>query len=182
MLGVLGKTGDFIEAQTGKSALALAAFLGALAAFSLPPYPFTLLFVFGLPLMLILLGQAKTGWRAFALGFAFGVGYFGMSIYWVGESFLAQSDVPHWTAPIAVTLLVLYMSLFPALAFMITRNFWGSKWAPRVLIFAGIYSFFEWLRGLGELGFPWNTTSSIWWPYEEMIQVAALVGSYGLGP
>ena len=181
MLGVLGKTGDFIKAQTGKSALALAAFFGALAAFSLPPYPFTLLFVFSLSLMLILLSRAKTGWRAFALGFAFGVGYFGMSIYWVGESFLAQSEVPHWTAPIAVALLVLYLSLFPALAFMISKNVWGSNWAPRALIFAGIYSFFEWLRGWGELGFPWNTTSSIWWPYEEMIQVAALVGSYGLG-
>ena len=181
MLGVLGRTGDFVKAQTGKSALALAAFFGALATFSLPPYPFTLLFMFSLPLVLILLSQAKRGWRAFALGFAFGVGYFGMSLYWVGESFLAQSDVPHWTAPIAVVLLVMYMSLFPALAFMISRNFWGSTWAPRALIFAGIYSFFEWLRGWGELGFPWNTTSSIWWPYEEMIQVAALVGSYGLG-
>lgn len=54
MLGVLGRTGDFVKAQTGKSALALTAFLGALAAFSLPPHPFTLLFMVSLPLVVVI--------------------------------------------------------------------------------------------------------------------------------
>jgi len=181
MLGVSGRLGGYIREQQGKSALLLAAFFGALGAFSLPPYPFTPLFIIGLALTLLLVGWSPRGRWAFGLGFFFGLGHFGMSLYWVGESFLAQSETPHWLAPIAVILLVLYLSLFPGLAFLIARNYWGAHWGPRALIFAAIYTALEWLRGFGEIGFPWNTTASIWWPYEEMIQVTALVGSTGLG-
>ena len=181
MLGVLGRTGDFVKAQSGKSALALVTFLGVLSAFSLPPYPFTPLFLISIPLLMIMIDRARSGRRAFVLGLLYGLGYFGMGIYWVGESFLAQSEVPHWIAPFAVALLVVYQSLFPAIACMITKSIWGTKWGPRALMFASVYTGFEWLRGVGDFSFPWNMTASIWWPYEEMMQGVALVGGYGLG-
>jgi len=181
MLGVLGNTGAFVKAQTGKSALALAAFLGLLSAFALPPYPFAPLFFISIPLFMIQISMASSGKRAFVLGWMFGLGYFGMGLYWVGESFLAQSETPHWVAPFAVALLVMYQSLFVAAAAMISRNIWGTKWGPRALMFAGVFISFEWLRGAGDFSFPWNITSSIWWAYTEMMQGAALVGGYGLG-
>ena len=182
MLGVFDKTGRFIKSQKGKWGFVLTVFLGTLAALSLPPYPFTPLYYIGLGLAFILMVQTERPREAFLLGLAFGFGYFGLGISWVGQSFLAQSDVPHWSAPIAVFFLVVYLSLFPAAAFMVTRKMMPQNWGARAFIFAAVFSAFEWARGIiGAIGFPWNNASSIWWPVDEMVQSVAIFGSYGLG-
>ena len=40
---------------------------------------------------------------AFIVGWAFGFGCFGVSLYWIGEAFLVDAELFAWLLPLAVT-------------------------------------------------------------------------------
>ena len=97
--------------------------------------------------------------RAFLYGFCFGIGQLGFSLSWITESFYAQTDIPTWMGPILIVLLVLFLSLFHGMAFIITRLLWHRTWVQRAMAFASLYMAFEFLRGWEHLvKFPWNPT------------------------
>lgn len=183
MFSYFDRAGDFIKGQRGKWGFAYALFLGLLSALSMPPYPFIPFFFFAIVFALLLLSTATRGRQAFWMGIAFGIGHFGFGLYWVGYSFFAQSEIPGWLAPIAVALMVLYLSLYPGLVFFLTRKLWHTDWVRRTFAFAGLYVFAEYLRGNEPFftGFPWNPASLIWWPSDSVLQTMSIWGSAGLG-
>ncbi|MBA4748833.1 MAG: apolipoprotein N-acyltransferase, partial [Sphingopyxis sp.] len=54
--------------------------------------------------------------RAFALGWAFGVGHFTLGLNWIATAFTYQAAMPAWLGWIAVVLLSLYLAVYPGLA------------------------------------------------------------------
>lgn len=182
MLARFAEVGSFFEKARGFWAYAYCVFLGVLSALAFPPYPFIPLFFVAIVLVLLLLSGEERVSKAFHYGFFFGLGQFGFGLSWISNSFAAQGNVPTWLAPIMVSLLVVALSFFPALAFMITRLLWHTNWFQRAMAFSALYGIFEFVRSWEPVfAFPWNPTSLVWWPSDIMLQSLSLGGSYALG-
>ncbi|MGY8985020.1 MAG: apolipoprotein N-acyltransferase, partial [Sphingomonadales bacterium] len=132
-----------------------------------------------MPFLVLALSSFKNWKLATRFGWWFGFGHFLTSLFWIGNSFLAQSEVPIWAAPIAV----IAMSYILAYCFYFTFGmgflFKGSGWA-KILAFAALWSLVEWVRGHIFTGFPWNPLGVIWTPLDFMMQPASIFGVYGL--
>lgn len=179
MADALGRLGARVESLKGFSG-ALAVFaLGAVSAAAFPPFSFIPAFLFAASLFFHRLARASAV-EAAVLGYVFGLGQFGAGLYWIANSFYAQAEVAHWLAPVAVALLVLYLSLYPALAALTARGLPRGSFAFRALTLAAAFTLAEWLRGALFTGFPWNVASLVWSPSDAVMQSAAFFGSYGL--
>ena len=179
MADVLSRLGARMESLKGFSAFVTLFSLGAVSAVSFPPFSFVPAWFFAVSLFFFRVARA-TPREALMLGYSFGLGQFGAGLYWIGNSFYAQAEVAHWLAPVAVALLVLYLSVYPALAALVSRALAAEHWALRALVLAAAFTLGEGLRGTLFTGFPWNVASLVWSPSDEILQAAALVGSYGL--
>lgn len=116
---------------------------------------------------------------AFLMGWLAGLGYFGLSTWWIAEPFLVDVAIHGWMAPFAVVLMGGGLALFWGAAGLAYR--WlrpRSAWKP--LVFAGCFAAAEWLRGHVLTGLPWNLVGESWRAGSAPSQAAALVGSYGL--
>ena len=94
----------------------LALLLGAVSATGFAPlnlWPLTLLALAG---WMALVARNPRGWRAFGVGWAFGVGHFAIGLNWIATAFTYQAAMPAWLGWIAVGLLALYLAVYPALA------------------------------------------------------------------
>ena len=101
---------------------ATALVLGLASATGFAPlglWPLTLL---ALALLILQLAAAADQRRAFALGWAFGVGHFALGLNWIATAFTYQAAMPAWLGWVAVVALALYLAVYPALAA------WGA-WA-----------------------------------------------------
>jgi apolipoprotein N-acyltransferase len=116
---------------------------------------------------------------AFGLGWLAGLGYFAVCTWWIAEPFLVDARTYGWMAPFAVVLMGGGLALFwgaAACAYRALRP--RSAW--KVLVFAGVFSAAEWLRGHVFTGFPWDLPGETWAAGSAPSQAAAVVGSYGL--
>lgn len=156
----------------------------AFAPFHLWPLPF-LIFP---PLVWLLDGIAANTatqtrgaiWRQAALtGWAFGFGFFGGGLYWLGFAFLVDAEKFAWLMPFAVAALPAGLALFYGLAAWIAIALWRPGTA-RIFIFAAAFFGAEWLRGHVLTGFPWNLWGYAFAGSDELAQTASIFGIYGL--
>ncbi len=154
--------------------------LGAVSATGFAPlglWPVTLVAV----ALWMALVRAAPGLRAaLAVGWWFGLGHFIIGNDWIATAFHYQDAMPAWLGWIAVTLLALYLALFPALAA-------GLGWAggrrrgdAYPLILAAAWIFAEWLRATLFTGFAWNPLGVIWLDALGVARLAPFIGTYGL--
>jgi apolipoprotein N-acyltransferase len=151
---------------------------GLALALAQPPFGF-LPGLLGWAVLLALLSGDLSLKAAFFRGWLGGVGYFAVSLWWLTEPFQVDAANQGWMAPFAVALVTAGMALFwgaAALAFRLTQ----VRGILRVLVFAGVFSLVEWLRGHILTGFPWDLPGETWRAGSPMSQGAALVGAYGL--
>ena len=157
------------------------ALIGGMAAgLAHPPFGLSLgLLGFSLILLRLETVQARPLRSAFGLGWLAGLGYFGVSTWWIAEPFLVEPEIYGWMAPFAVVLMGGGLALFWGLAGLTYRAL-RPRSAWKVLVFAGVFSAFEWLRGHVLTGFPWDLPGEAWRAGSAPSQAAALVGVYGL--
>ena len=117
----------------------------------------------------------------------FGFGYFFTGLLWIGEAFLVEAEIFAWLLPFAVTLLPAGLALFWAAAGAVAAKLWplprqrGPKHVvARVLIVAITIGCVEWLRGHILTGLPWNTPGIALTMPLPLMQVASLLGIYGM--
>ncbi len=160
----------------------LTALVGGIAAGLAHP-PFGLLpGLLGFSLLLLRLETiqgARPLRQAFVLGWLTGLGYFGVSTWWIGEPFLVDAATYGWMAPFAIVLMGGGLALFWGLAGLAYRAL-RPRSAWKVLVFAGVFAAAEWLRGHVLTGFPWNLVGETWRAGSAPSQAAAIVGAYGL--
>jgi len=137
----------------------LALLAGGLTPFAFAPYGYYPVAIVTLSL-LFSLWLTVTAKRAFLRGLLFGIGMFSIGIHWIFISIYDYGGVPFTLALILSALLVVYLSLFPAvLAYLLTRFAPGLSVASitlkLVLIFPAAWALSEWLRGWLFTGFPW---------------------------
>ncbi|MDB5454880.1 MAG: lnt [Caulobacter sp.] len=159
--------------------LALAA--GIAAALAHPPFGL-LPGLLGYALLLHLI-DAAPGTRplrsAFLRGWLAGLAYFAVGTWWIGEAFLVDAANQGWMAPFAVAAMAAGLALFWGAAALLYRLV-RPPGIARVLVFAGTFAAFEWLRGHVLTGFPWNLPGETWRAGSAPSQAAAVVGAYGL--
>ena len=169
-----------ILSSSNLSLHALAALvLGGLATTALPPLHIVPSLVVAFAGLLWLLNRSEAWVGATLVGWAFGLGHFLTSLYWIGHSFFVDVERFDWLAAPAVLLLSALLATFPAIAALLTWLI-GGHYLGKVLAFAFAWTAMEWLRGHILTGFPWNLIGYVWATSDVPIQLAAVIGVYGL--
>lgn len=136
-------------------ALAFAAGAAAVAGFA--PAGVLPALVVALAALVHLLMAASSPARAFALGFAFGLGLFGAGVSWVYVSLNRFGGMPAPLAAVATLGFCALLALFPAAAAWLEARL--ARRAPALaraaLAFPAAWVLSEWLRGWVLTGFPW---------------------------
>lgn len=134
----------------------LAAFgLGAVSVLAWAPLSCAPILWLSLGLLYLLLGHDIQPRRAAAIGLAFGLGLFLFGVSWVYVSLSVFGGMPPVLAALSTFLFCLVLALFPALALAVFAAFRNVAGWKRVLLFAALLGFADWLRGWVFTGFPW---------------------------
>lgn len=157
----------------------LALLCGVIAVPALPPYGYIFTLFIAFSGLIILLDRAKSAKRAFALGYAFGFGFFSVGLAWVSNALLTEGMGFAALAPLPPIGFGVWGGFFPAFTCLIA--FYAAQGWRRLFAFAAAWGVFEWVRAWLFTGFPWNLIATVWTPYPEMLQTASIWGAYGLG-
>jgi apolipoprotein N-acyltransferase len=153
--------------------------LGLLAMLAMPPpHLWPLLFV-ALPGLILLIDRTRGVHGAFWTGWWFGLGHFIPGFYWIANSMLTDPWKFGWMIPIAVGGLAAFMAVYVGLAAGLARLLW-TPGPARVLALGGAWIIGEWLRSWVLSGFPWNLLGYSWAFSDQMMQIVAWTGSWGL--
>jgi apolipoprotein N-acyltransferase len=127
---------------------------GALAVFGFAPFAMPLVTLAALAILFLLWSRAtprEAGW----LGFAFGVGLFGVGASWIYIAVETFGGMPAPIAAIATAIYVAYLALWPALAGWVAARVTPAKSAARLVAAAAAFTLAEWLRAWGFIGVTW---------------------------
>ena len=154
-------------------------FSGLLVASLFPPFQFEVLAWIALvPLLWVL--EGKKPHEAFTLGLVSGLVSFGIIIWWVKISMATYGGLPASLAWLITAVLALYLALYPALfAFFMVRIHAGGS-VLTFLLAAPLWVSLELLRAYFMTGFPWALLGYSQYRYLHVIQIADLVGVYGV--
>ncbi len=160
-------------AMSARMRLTLLGALGVLAGLGQAPIDLWPATIIGIAALMLAHQVAQTTRAAALQAWAFGAGYFALSLRWIVEPFLV--DVAHhgWMAPFAVTLMAAGAGLFWAVA-----AYGAARLAPRsALMLALGLVWAEATRSLILTGFPWALLGHIWVP-TPIAQLAAFGGPH----
>ncbi len=136
-------------------ALPVALALGSAMPFAFAPFGLYPIAIVALALLFLLL-QRRPPAAAFRIGYAFGLGMFGIGVNWVYISIHYFGHSPLPAAIGVMLLLVAFLASFPALL-----GYFAARFAPRagavplLLALPAGWVLVEWLRSWLFTGFPW---------------------------
>lgn len=161
--------------------LALAFGAGAASVLTLPPFSLLALVPIAWSILFACLAGLRPR-RAVLVGFAFGLGNFGLGLSWIAESFYVDAERFGTLALPAVGALSTGLAVFPALAAAVFASLSRHVGAglPAALLLTTAWTGAEWLRGHLLTGFPWNLPGYAAADFDALRQPAAWLGSYGL--
>lgn len=153
---------------------------GAIAAAAMPPWAHWWAMVLGFSAFALLLNglPSISSRRAFGLGWAFGFGYFGVSLAWIGQAFFVDPETYAWMMPFAVTGLPALLAVYWGIAALAAG--WIKAGVPRTLALVLALAVVEYGRAQLLTGFPWNAPGYAVSSLAGMPQAAAVMGLYGL--
>jgi len=166
--------------------MAASAVAGALAALAMPPLYWLPLGVVGLVAFVWWWDDAATPASALMRAWAWGLGHFAVGSYWIIDAFFVPPADFALLGPPMVLCLAAVLGFFPALAGWTAKQlttrwpFLASRYR-RLVVLAVAWTAAEWLRGHVFTGDPWNHLGHVWAFATPLLQVAAIVGVYGLG-
>lgn len=127
--------------------------------------------------LFFLMGRSTTPREALKTGWAGGLGYFLLSLFWIVEPFFIDPEQHAWMAPFAVLLLPSFLGSFWALAFWAAARL--AKGWQKIFLAAVFLAIAETSRAYVFTGFPWALIGYIW-VNTPIMQTASLIGPHGL--
>jgi apolipoprotein N-acyltransferase len=116
---------------------------------------------------------------AFCIGFAFGWGYFLVAFHWLGAAFFVDGGWMLALMPVAIAALAALIALFWGMASALAHLFW-SHGAARIVTLSAFIALAEFARGHVLTGFPFDLLGYALTGTEELMQLASVIGVYGL--
>ena len=154
--------------------------LGLITSLSLPPYNIIFLNFFTFPLIFLLLERNQTNKKiSFLLGWSFGFGYFVSNLYWITNS-LTFIEEFKFLIPLAIIIIPSVLSIFYGIITIILSFLKIERNLSSLILFATIFSIFEYLRGILFSGFPWNLHVFSLTEFLYHIQILSIIGTYSL--
>lgn len=153
---------------------------GVMATLALPPFfllPLLIPSLSGLYRRVVLASSARA---AFVDGWWWGMGFFISGLYWFCIALLTDPEKFAWLIPFTLLGLNAIIALYPAVACALFRRIGVTGGVSGVLVFAGVWTAVEWVRGHAFSGFPWNLPGYVFTAFDTTLQLASLVGAYGL--
>lgn len=155
---------------------------GALLACAFPPFSLGPVgFVALIPLLAALYTGTYSRRTYFQSGYAFGVSFFLLNLWWIVKLLPESSITFPWLMFPALLVLVLYLALYPGLSFWLVRVVAGQSRIVSLAAGPTVWLLFERLRSSTELGFPWGIIGYALSRQPTLIQAAAYVGVFGVG-
>ncbi len=189
MLRVIDELAMHLRSFRGAGRVLLSISAGVLGALALPPLDFWPFLVPAFSVLAWLLDgavcpDALSRVRRMRAGagvmFWFGFGWFGASVWWVGEAFLVDADRFLGLMVPAVTAMTLTLALLWGLAGAIAGCLWPCGSGRRLFVLAAALALVEILRGHFLGGFPWNLPAHALNGMSLLLQTGRLTGIYGL--
>ena len=159
---------------------ALPFLLGALTVLGYAPFYFYLLPLLTLAWLFHLWLHAGSRRAAALIGFAFGLGLFGVGVSWVYVSMHDFGMLPLPIAGLATLLFCAFLALFPALIGYVQAWFKGGAPARLLFLLPASFALMEWARSWVFTGFPWLTVGYSQAPSSPLAGYAPLLGVYGV--
>jgi apolipoprotein N-acyltransferase len=153
----------------------LACLLGALTVFGFAPFGLFWLPWITLAGLLTLWQLAASPAQVFKLGLAFGLGLYGLGIYWIYISLHTFGGMPWWFAGFCTFCLCAFMALFPALAGYLAKKIGHLLWSAPLL-----WALSDWIRSWIFTGFPWLTLGYSQAPNSPLSGFLPVLGVYGV--
>jgi len=129
--------------------------LGAATVLGFAPFAFSALPVLTLAALFLLWRRSASARNAAWIGFAFGVGLFGVGVSWVYIALAMFGGMEGVLAGLATTAFCAYLALFPALAGWAATRLAPVGSSARLVAAAGCWTLTEWLRSWVFSGMPW---------------------------
>lgn len=167
---------QWFERLTVRCLIALVA--GLVTTLGFAPYS---QFIFILPALavLVFIWSKSSPGEAFWVGACFGMGHFGLGLYWVVISTYVYGGAPIWVSGILVTLLVSYTSLYPAFVGYAARRWSLGPVAWALLQIPLFWLLSELLRGWVFTGFPWLSLGYALIDVD-LVNIAPVLGVHGM--
>jgi apolipoprotein N-acyltransferase len=169
---------DWLSARRPILRAALVFLGGAVAGLGQAPFSLPVLTMVALALVMAMQDRVMGKRGAFLDGWAFGAGYFALTLHWIVEPFLIDVARHGWMAPFALVFLSAGLALFWGAAFA------GARWIGRggdwdLVALVALWTGAEALRSYVLTGFPWALIGHIWIE-TPLAQLVAYVGPHGL--
>lgn len=152
---------------------------GLLAGLSFPPLYFVVFLPLSFCYLLTKIENATSNKNAFSSGLIFGFGYFLVQLYWISFSLLVDIKTYFWLIPFAISIIPLmcgaFIGLTTVMLYFLIKKFNIKNRCIITILFAILYVFFEYLRGLI---FPWNLFSYIVGFSNILMQPVSIINIY----
>jgi len=159
----------------------LALLSGALLALSFPKFGHPAIAWIALaPLLVAVCHRAQPWRRGFLLGLTTGLVYFSGTLYWLVETMTTFGGLGTPMATVAAALLILYLSLYPAVFGAIQARLVSAYGRGWVLAAPAIWVASEMGRTYVLDGFPWELLGYSQVTVLPIAQAASVIGVYGL--
>jgi apolipoprotein N-acyltransferase len=153
----------------------MAMILGAFSVLGFAPYYFFPAPVLGLLGLFYLWLKIDTLRGSWILGFSYGLGLYGVGIYWIYISLHTFGGMPWWFAGFCTFCLCAFMALFPALV-----GYFSKRFGYFILSAPILWGLSDWVRSWIFTGFPWLTMGYSQVPHSPLAGYIPLVGVYGV--
>ena len=179
----LGPLHEAFARLTGWPAVITSLLLGAFSSVAFAPFHFSAVLVISFTCLIWMLdgarGHRKWGKAVFLRTWAFGAGFFLISMHWTAAPFLVEPEKHAIFLWMPLILLPGGMALIWGAFGAMAGAFWSSS-PSRIFIFALFFALAEYVRGHLFGGFPWNLPGTTWIPGGALSQTASIGGVYWL--
>ena len=114
--------------------------------------------------------------QVYILSFITGILGFGAVYYWIGDFGQALP----FGKPIIVALVIPCISVFFATKILVAEYLSRKSNVPKMLIYPSVWIAIDWVQTIGTMAFPWNFWGYTQYPFTNFIQIASIVGIYGI--